>query len=101
MVVRRVGRFFVAVSTTAGLLCLVASGAARAEQPSNDVDRVGGYVFDVALLRTTGLVQTVIGAVILVPAYLLSLGSGQSGTIVERCVAEPARYTFERKLGDF
>jgi hypothetical protein len=79
-------------------------GAVSAEPtsvPESGVDRVGGYVYDVAILRTTGVLKTAIGAAFLIPAYPISLASEQNASIVERLVTEPAKDTFTRPIGDF
>lgn len=80
-------------------ICIVA-GSAHAG-PANDADRVGGYVYDVGILRTTGLLKVVIGSVLWLPAYPMAIASEQKRTVTERLVTEPAHDTFERPLGDF
>lgn len=80
-------------------ICVVA-GSAQAE-PANDTDRVGGYVYDIGVLRTTGLLKTVIGSVLWVPAYPMAIASEQGRVVTERLVTEPARDTFKRPLGEF
>ena len=62
---------------------------------------VGGrYAYDLLVLRTTGLVQTAVGAAFLIPAYPISIGSGASDEIVSRLVVDPARDTFQRPIGE-
>jgi len=61
----------------------------------------GGLIYDAALERPMSLVETVVGVGIAGVAYPLSLGSGQSKQVLERCIKEPARNTFTRALGDF
>jgi hypothetical protein len=68
---------------------------------ANEADRWGGTAYDLGLLRTTGLLKTVIGAVLWVPAYPLAIGSDQRESVSERLVVEPARDTFTRPLGEF
>ena len=80
-------------------ICFVA-GSAHAE-PANDADRVGGYVYDVGILRTTGLLKVVIGSVLWLPAYPMAIASEQRKIVTERLVTEPAHDTFKRPLGDF
>ncbi len=84
----------------AAATCVLFAGSAAAE-PQNEADRIGGIVYDVGVLRTTGLLKLVIGSALWVPAYPMSLGSEQNPQVTESLVTEPARDTFQRPLGDF
>ena len=80
-------------------------------------EETGGKVFDVAILRTGGLIRTCVGGVFLIGAYPLSLigeaielavlddppafGKGRSRDSFEFLVSEPFEDTFQRSLGDF
>lgn len=94
----------IATLATAGIVAVAASvaapGISRAE-PANDADRIGGYVYDVGVLRPAGILKTVFGAVFWIPAYPLALGSEQRSSVTERLVTEPAKDTFTRPLGEF
>lgn len=82
-------------AVTAMAMPVVAAQAA-AEPPS-----VAGMVYDVAIERPIGLAETVVGVGIAGIAWPIALGTGQTDVVVERCIAEPGRYTFTRSLGDF
>lgn len=92
---------------------LFAAGAAEAADDAWDgVVRV----YDAAVLRPAGFLQTVLGAALLVSAYPLALlgesasllfeedapafGQGPIREATRVLVAEPYEYTFERELGD-
>ncbi len=58
-------------------------------------------VFDAALVRPLGIVGLVFGTVAFVVALPFSAPSGNTRETYERLMADPARYTFQRPLGDF
>ena len=60
-----------------------------------------GIIYDVAIDRPLGLVETVAGVAVSAVAYPVALSSGQGQQVLERCVTEPGRRTFVRSLGDF
>jgi hypothetical protein len=89
--------------------------AAVSDRPS-----VGAKIFDVAILRTSGFVATILGAVFFVPAAMLATGaffvpstimffeSGDRARAKENLdaawehfVVVPAEDTFKRPLGEF
>ena len=59
--------------------------------------------FDVVVLRPLGLVATAVGAVLFVPAALLTAPNGRDGvdTALKFFIIEPAKSVFQRPLGDF
>lgn len=58
-------------------------------------------VFDLAFVRILGLVGIVVGTGAFVLSIPFSAPGGNSREAYERLVADPARYTFKRPLGDF
>jgi hypothetical protein len=54
----------------------------------------------VVLERPLGLVETTLGVAVAGVAYPIALGAGKTDLVVERCIAEPARYTFSRGIGE-
>jgi hypothetical protein len=58
-------------------------------------------VFDAALVRPLGIVGLVFGTVAFVVALPFSAPGGNTRETYERLMADPARYTFKRPLGDF
>jgi hypothetical protein len=58
-------------------------------------------VFDLALLRPAGLVGIVFGTGAFILSLPFSALAGNTGEAFQRLMADPARYTFKRPLGDF
>lgn len=59
--------------------------------------------FDLVLLRPLGLVGAAAGALLFLPAALVSAPNGKQGfdEVKERFISEPVQNTFRRPLGDF
>jgi len=58
-------------------------------------------VADVLLVRPLGVAAIVIGTAALIVSLPFSIPSGSVGTVARALVAEPAKYTFSRPIGDF
>jgi uncharacterized membrane protein YfcA len=58
-------------------------------------------VFDLALLRTAGLVGIVFGTGAFILSLPFSALAGNTDEAFQRLMADPAKYTFKRPLGDF
>jgi hypothetical protein len=95
---RRAPTFDVLALSLAALGLLVAGPAlADGEQRTT----AAGVLYDAVIERPLSLVETAFGVGITAVAYPLSLGSGRSDVVVQRCITAPAKYTFKRPLGDF
>ena len=61
----------------------------------------GAMMYDMVVVRPIGIVATAVGSVF----WLISLPFSASGdnvdTATEKLVKEPAKYTFDRPLGEF
>ena len=68
--------------------------------PSDDRS-AEAMVFDAAFVRPLGIVGIVFGTVAFVVSLPFSAPGGNTGEAYERLMADPARYTFKRPLGDF
>ncbi len=79
------------------LAVLLLGAAPPAAQAETDPGRV---VFDAAVLRPLGLVQTVVSAAILVAAYPVAALTGATDEVVEICWTQPVDQTFRRPLGE-
>lgn len=64
-------------------------------------EQVTAIAFDVLVLRPMGFAQTFLGALILPIAWVLAVPGELENEVIEMLVYAPARYTFERPLGDF
>ena len=58
-------------------------------------------MYDALIERPIGLVETAIGIGVASIAYPVGLASNKSQAVVDRCISDPARYTFTRPLGEF
>jgi uncharacterized membrane protein YfcA len=58
-------------------------------------------VFDLALVRVVGLVGIVFGTGAFILSLPFSALGGNTDEAFQRLMADPARYTFKRPLGDF
>ena len=83
------------------LAVLTSPSISHAQSERGASDRIGGYVFDALILRPASFAQLIVGSVVLVVAYPLSLASGDKQTVLETCTLDPFEDTFRRSLGDF
>ena len=95
-----------AMAAIALMVLLTMSSGARA-QASMDREggssaSVGAKIFDVTLLRTSGALTVVVGAVYLIPASIMTLPSGRSAVreAYDLFVGDAVQYTFRRDLGE-
>jgi len=58
-------------------------------------------VADVLVVRPLGLATIVLGTAAFIVSLPFSLPSGSVGTVARALVADPAKYTFSRPVGDF
>lgn len=92
-------RAFVAIAVVTSLVVAAPTWAAEHDQVA--APSAAAMVFDVAIVRPVSLVATVAGAgmfVVSLPFSALGHNTDKAG---QRLVAEPAKYTFTRPLGDF
>lgn len=76
------------------------AGVARADQTRQPTfEPAEAMVVDAVVLRPLGLAATVLGAGVFVISLPFTLPSGSVGDAAEELVAKPARYTFQRPLG--
>jgi hypothetical protein len=92
-----------AVTLVAGLLL---PGNAYAQDPQPVETGYAEYAaagFDVVIVRPLGLVALAIGAVVFVPAAVITAPNGKDSlrAALEVFVTGPAHHVFQRPLGDF
>lgn len=94
---------FVSWCVILGLLMLpISSVAVDNDEPVVEVERSPEVMaIDAVLVRPLGLVSTIGGAVIFLVASPFSVMGGNTQETWDRLVAEPAKYTFQRPLGNF
>jgi hypothetical protein len=101
--VRRNARRIARLVVTAMLAALVASPASADWDglPWEDLDQgVPRTVFDIAVLRPLGLVQSIVGVAAFVIFYPVSLLTGGSDDVTRACITQPFDQTFRRPLGE-
>lgn len=67
---------------------------------NKDAD-AGKMAADVFVLRPLGFVSTIFGCAVYVVALPFSLPGGNHNEVFETTIAEPAKFTFKRGVGDF
>lgn len=96
---------FVFCLAAALVIMPVMSGYASAADSAATVEEegpsAGAMVGDLVGVRPIGIVTTTLGLVGYVISLPFSLPGGNSGDVWEKCVKEPAKYTFVRPLGEF
>ena len=71
--------------------------AQESAQPNYGAEKMTA---DLILVRPLGIVATVFGTVVFVVALPFSLLGGNTGEAFQNLMAEPAKFTFTRPLGD-
>ena len=91
-----------ASAATLAAVLLLPVGPVRAASDSS-APHPGAMVFDVMVLRPLGFSVFVVGAVLFLPAALLTAPAGRDSveTALEIFVTAPANDVFQRPLGDF
>lgn len=85
-------------------LISVSSGQVLAAQDCNRVTRettADIIAADALLARPVGIVATAVGSVLYAISLPFTLAAGGEEAVRERLVEDPARFTFNRCLGDF
>ncbi|HEA67366.1 MAG TPA: hypothetical protein ENI07_11170 [Desulfobacterales bacterium] len=85
-----------------GTLILVPFGAsALAQDPLQDEDVTAPkMIVDVLVARPLGLIATVLGIALFVISFPFSAAGGNTEAAYQKLILKPAKYTFERPLGD-
>lgn len=91
-------------SAAAGAALVLCSSLAVADEYSDSLDgspSAGAMAFDLLIVRPVGLVATILGTGLFVLQLPLSLIQGEPPSDpAKKLVVEPARYTFDRPLGE-
>ena len=86
------------------LLCLIGIGAvpvqaAEPVQPIKDVS-ASAMAADLVLLRPLGMAATATGVVLYIVSLPFSVPGGNQQMAIDKLVHAPAKFTFQRQLGD-
>ena len=89
-------------SLAAVMLLLSASPSTAAWEGSRGEDVLAKGV-DALIVRPLASARVVVGAIMFIPAALISAPSGREGfdTAYDTLIQEPMEYAFQRELGDF
>lgn len=92
------------LSAAVGAALALCSSLAVADEYGDDISgtpSAGAMAFDLLIVRPVGLVATVLGTGLFVLSLPLSLVQGEPPSDpAKKLVVEPARYTFQRPLGE-
>jgi hypothetical protein len=69
--------------------------------PEKDQDIAAIMIADALVVRPVGIAATVFGGSLFIISLPFSALGGNTGEVYQRLVADPARFTFARELGDF
>jgi hypothetical protein len=90
------------------LLCVIAISvlpvaSAAFATPANEKDDFTAekMAVDIVAIRPLGIVSTIAGCAIYVFSLPFSLPAGNATAVWESTVVKPAKYTFDRPVGDF
>jgi hypothetical protein len=91
-----------ALILTAAFLTLPLGSVALAEEYFETETPGGGeMMWDLVACRPAGIVATVLGTAVWLVSYPFSALGGNTDQATEELVKKPARFTFQRPLGDF
>ena len=76
------------------------SALAKTKQLTEE-NSAGAMAVDLLLVRPVGVVSLVLGSAVFIVALPFSLLGRNTGESAQKLVAEPAKFTFFRPLGDF
>lgn len=83
------------------LLIVPFSGAVFAQTLEEEKEVTAGEMAaDVLIVRPLGIVATVVGSALFIVALPFAALGGNTGDVFEHLVKDPARFTFQRPLGD-
>ncbi|MBU0986357.1 MAG: hypothetical protein KKH68_03805 [Proteobacteria bacterium] len=78
-----------------------ATAAMAEQQAANDDIGAGAMAADLLIIRPLGIVAVVLGSAFFVVSLPFSALGGNAGNAAKKMIAEPAKFTFKRPLGDF
>lgn len=92
----------IALPTVTLALAVLLAGPAAAETKS-DPAAAAAFAFDLVVVRPFGLVATAVGAVMFIPAAILTSPNGRDAIeeAFDVFVAAPGEYIYKRPLGEF
>ena len=91
----------ITVILIAALVMIPFGSAAMAQNNPDENEKTSGKMtLDLLLVRPAGLLATLLGSAVFIISSPFSAMGGNTREAYEKLVVEPARYTFQRPLGD-
>ena len=92
---------YMVVLTVSFLIFSTLSPVALAEEYYESMGEKGGYMAaDLVILRPMGIIATAVGSIVYVISLPFSIPGGNQEEAYQKLVADPAKYTFQRPLGE-
>ncbi len=98
---KRVKESMVLLMTASLILFPAALPASDAEAVLGEPVTVESMIVDVVLARPLGLAVTIVGGALFVVSLPFSAMGKNTGAAYEKLLKTPAKFTFQRPLGDF
>ena len=93
---------FVIFLLTAALVCIPLGSSALAEEYFESKEPSGGeMIYDAVVIRPIGFVATLVGTVMYIVSAPFSSSGDNHENAQKKLMDEPARFTFQRPLGEF
>jgi hypothetical protein len=94
-------RLLITALTVSALVLVPLGTTALAQSPVQASDPSGeAMIVDFVLLRPIGIISLVVGTTFFALSYPFSALGGNADKAKEKLITDPARFTFDRKLGD-
>jgi hypothetical protein len=101
-VMRNIAKSWVVFGVIAALVAVPFATTALAQEYFEAKEPGGGaMMYDVIVLRPVGAVATAVGSLFWLIGMPFSASGDNFDTSTEKLVKEPAKYTFDRPLGEF
>jgi len=99
---RNIVKSWVVFGVIAALIAVPFATSALAQEYFESKEPGGGaMIYDVLVVRPVGMVATAVGSLFWLVGLPFSASGGNVDTATEKLVKEPAKYTFDRPLGEF
>ena len=99
---RNIVKSWVVFGVIAALIAVPFATSALAQEYFESKEPGGGaMIYDVLVVRPVGMVATAVGSLFWLVGLPFSASGDNVDTATEKLVKEPAKYTFDRPLGEF
>jgi hypothetical protein len=99
---RNIMKSWMVFGVIAALIAVPFATSALAQEYFESKEPGGGaMIYDVLVVRPVGMVATAVGSLFWLVGLPFSASGDNVDTATEKLVKEPAKYTFDRPLGEF